>query len=138
MKILENTAMLIVAVYVDDLLIIGPDGDSLIEFKSQMMKEFIMIDLGLMTYFLGMEILQLGEEVWLHQTKYAKDLLKKFNMSACKVVATPLASGNKFCKEDGSAAIDDSIYRSLIGSLLYLAATRLDLMCATCLLSRFM
>lgn len=74
----------------------------------------------------------------MHRTKYAKYISKKFNLFSYKAVSTPLASSDKFSKEDGTAAVDGSIYRSLIGSLFYLTAIRLDLMYATYLLSRFM
>ncbi|KAK4380823.1 Retrovirus-related Pol polyprotein from transposon RE2 [Sesamum angolense] len=59
-------------------------------------------------------------------------------MESCKTVTTPLVTGEKYQKEDGSQKVDGSMYISLIGSLLYLTATRLDIMFATCLLSRFM
>ncbi|KAK4404058.1 Secreted RxLR effector protein [Sesamum angolense] len=59
-------------------------------------------------------------------------------MKGCKTVTTPLVTGEKYKKEDGSDKVDGSIYRSLIGSLLYLTATRQDIMFATSLLSRFM
>ncbi|EOY19976.1 Retrotransposon protein, unclassified, putative [Theobroma cacao] len=134
----EGFVLLIVALYMDDLLITDPDNHHLAEFKSQMMCEFEMIDLGLMSYFLGMEVVQAKDHVSLHQTKYAKDLLKRFQMSFCKSVGTSLSFGAKFSKEDGCAKANGQIYRSIIGSLLYLLVTRPDIMFATCLLSRFM
>ncbi|KAK4405585.1 Retrovirus-related Pol polyprotein from transposon RE2 [Sesamum angolense] len=70
--------------------------------------------------------------------KYTETLLKKFKMESCKTVTTPLVTGEKYQKEDGSQKVDGSMYRSLIGSLLYLTTTRPDIMFATSLLSRFM
>lgn len=61
-----------------------------------------MTYLGQMTYFLGMEFLQVANQIFVHQTTYAKDLLKKFNMSLCKIVPTPLVSGVSFNKIDDS------------------------------------
>ncbi|KAL0323926.1 UNVERIFIED_CONTAM: Retrovirus-related Pol polyprotein from transposon TNT 1-94 [Sesamum calycinum] len=107
--------------------------------KSQdMMKTFEMSDLGLMHFFLGIEINQEKEGIFICQRKYTETLLKKFKMESCKTVTTPLVTGEKYQKEDGSQKVDGSMYRSLIGSLLYLTATRPDIMFATSLLSRFM
>ncbi|KAL0297348.1 UNVERIFIED_CONTAM: Retrovirus-related Pol polyprotein from transposon RE2 [Sesamum radiatum] len=107
-------------------------------FKEDMMKTFEMSDLGLMHFFLGIEINQEKEGIFICQRKYTETLLKKFKMESCKTVTTPLVTGEKYQKEDGSQKVDGSMYRSLIGSLLYLTATRPDIMFATCLLSRFM
>ncbi|XP_042969189.1 secreted RxLR effector protein 161-like [Carya illinoinensis] len=107
------------------------------EFKQEMMKSFKMSDLGLMHYFLGIEVCQ-DNGIFISQKKYAEDLLKKFNMSDCKSVTTPLIANEKFKKEDGGKLADGAAYRSLIGSLLYLISTRPDLMFATSMLSRFM
>ena len=70
--------------------------------------------------------------------KYAKTILEKFGMGNCNPITTPLIVNEKLKKEDGSKDVDASIYRSLVGSLLYLTATRPDIMYATSLLSRFM
>ncbi|KAL0441042.1 UNVERIFIED_CONTAM: Retrovirus-related Pol polyprotein from transposon RE2 [Sesamum radiatum] len=107
-------------------------------FKEDMMKTFEMSDLGLMHFFLGIEINQEKERIFICQRKYTETLLKKFKMESCKTVTTPLVTGEKYQKEDGSQKVDGSMYRSLIGSLLYLTATRPDIMFGTCLLSRFM
>lgn len=137
-RLSSSTIVLIVAVYVDDLLVTRLNDRAVHDFKSQMMSMFEMMDLGTMTYFLGMKVIQTSEGVYLHQVKYARDLLKKFNMSLCKVVNTSLAAGEKFSKEDGTTLANGSICKSMIGSLLYLTATRPNLMYATCLLSKFM
>ncbi|KAL0379752.1 UNVERIFIED_CONTAM: Retrovirus-related Pol polyprotein from transposon RE2 [Sesamum angustifolium] len=108
------------------------------DFKEDMMKTFEMSDLGLMHFFLGIEINQEKEGIFICQRKYTETLLKKFKMESCKTVTTPLVTGEKYQKEDGSQKVDGSMYRSLIGSLLYLTTTRPDIMFATSLLSRFM
>ncbi|XP_031286485.1 secreted RxLR effector protein 161-like [Pistacia vera] len=90
-----------------------------------------------MSYFLGMEIYQGPRDIFLCQKKYANEVLKKFSMGNCKPVDTPLVPSQKLSKEDGAKKIDEGVYRSLIGCLLYLIATRLDLMYTTNLLSRF-
>ncbi|KAL0318302.1 UNVERIFIED_CONTAM: Retrovirus-related Pol polyprotein from transposon RE2 [Sesamum angustifolium] len=106
--------------------------------QRNMIKTFEMSDLGLMHFFLGIEINQEKEGIFICQRKYTETLLKKFKMESCKTVTTPLVTGEKYQKEDGSQKVDGSIYKSLIGSLLYLTATRPDIMFATSLLSRFM
>ncbi|CAN1276553.1 Uncharacterized mitochondrial protein AtMg00810, partial [Linum perenne] len=86
---------------------------------------FEMTDLGLMAYFLGMEIKQNVDGVFLNQRKYAIEI-KKFKMDNCKPVRTPLAQKERLCKEDGTAKVSEGYYRSLIGCLMYLTATRPD------------
>ncbi|BFG16559.1 hypothetical protein CerSpe_028330 [Prunus speciosa] len=100
-----------------------------------MMKTFEMSDLGLMHYFLGIEINQEEDGIFICQKKYIENLLKKFKMYGCKTVATPLITNEKLRKEDGSSKVDESIFRSLIGSLLYLTTTRPDIMYTTSLRS---
>ncbi|XP_021802338.1 uncharacterized protein LOC110746426 [Prunus avium] len=97
-----------------------------------------MSDLGLIHYFLGIEINQGEDGIFICQKKYIENLLKKFKIYECKIVATPVIHNEKLRKEDGSSTGDESVYRSLIGSLLYLTTTRPDIMYTTSLLSRFM
>ena len=110
----------------------------LMEFKENMMKTFEMTNLSLMSYFLGIEVSQRNDGIFISQKKYTKDLLKKFKMYGCKPVSTPLMMNEKLKKVDGAPEADASRYRSLVGSLLYLTATRPNIMFATSLLSRFM
>lgn len=85
------------------------------------MKTFEMTDLGLMSYFLGIEVSQRNDEIFISQKKYTKALLKKFNMYICKPVSTPLVTNEKLQKVDGAPEADASRYRSLVESLLYLS-----------------
>ncbi|CAL5391936.1 unnamed protein product [Camellia sinensis] len=135
----QGTAgIVIVSLYVDDLVFTGNDEKLIEDFKREMMKKYEMSDLGLLHHFLGIEIYQNNGGVFICQKKYAQTLLEKFKMKNCKAVATPLIVNEKLSKEDGSKEAEASCYRSLVGSLLYLTATRLDIMYATSLLSRFM
>ncbi|KAL4362450.1 hypothetical protein GQ457_04G012430 [Hibiscus cannabinus] len=129
---------LIVSLYVDDLLVTGNSSNMVLSFKEEMKKKFEMTDLGLMNYFLGMEVHQGEDGIFISQRKYANDVLKKFKMQNCKPVSTPLVVNEKLSKVDGQRKVDAKEYRSLVGSLLYLTATRPDLMFAASLLSRFM
>ncbi|KAF5450645.1 hypothetical protein F2P56_030977 [Juglans regia] len=85
-----------------------------------------------------MEVSQEEDGIFCSQKKYTEDLLKMFNMTGCKLVATPLIPNEKLRNEDGVKKVDASTYRSLVRSLLYLFNTRPDILFATSLLSRFM
>ena len=130
--------LIIVSIYVDDIVYTGSSKTLLSEFKKEMMQRYEMSDLGLLHHFLGMGILQTENGVFIHQSKYAKSLLVKFGLEDCKPVSIPLPTGEKLKKIDGSELADESMYRKIVGSLLYLTATRPDLMYAASLLSRFM
>ncbi|XP_068340328.1 uncharacterized mitochondrial protein AtMg00810-like [Pyrus communis] len=134
----EEGGILIVSIYVDDIVFTGSSKTLLSEFKIEMMQKYKMSDLGLLHHFLGMGILQTENSVFIHQSKYAKSLLVKFGLEDCKPVSIPLPTSEKLKKVDGSELADESIYRKIVGSLLYLTATRPDLMYAASLLSRFM
>nr|KYP76214.1 Copia protein [Cajanus cajan] len=133
-----NGKKIVVFLYVDDLLITSDGVDEIEEFKNSMLQVFEMTYLGVMRYFLGMEVHQIDDGIFLSQKKYANDLLKKFKLENCNPVSTPLAVNEKLSKADGDAKADVTQYRSLVGSLLYLTATRPDLMFCSSLLSRFM
>jgi hypothetical protein len=96
-----NSNTLIVSLYVDDLIYMGNNKEMIQEFKKDMIKTFKMINLGLMHYFLGIEISQENEEIFISQKKYTESLLKKFQMTGCKAVATPFVTNEKLQKEDG-------------------------------------
>jgi len=99
---------------------------------------FEMTDLGLMTYFLGMEIKQSQDEVFICQKKYAKEILKKFQMEDCKAMGTPMNQKEKLVKEDESPKVDEVEFISLIKCLMYLTTTIPDILNAVSILSRFM
>ncbi|CAL8152863.1 unnamed protein product [Prunus armeniaca] len=130
--------LIIVSIYVDDIVYTGNSERMLAEFKREMMQRYEMSDLGLLHHFLGMGILQTNQGVFIHQSKYAKSLLVKFGLEDCKPVSIPLPTGERLKKVDGSDLADEGLYRKIVGSLLYLTATRPDLMYAASLLSRFM
>ncbi|KAL4011275.1 hypothetical protein IC575_028327 [Cucumis melo] len=91
-----------------------------------------------MSYFLRIEIKQGQGEVFICQKKYAKEILKKFKMDECKAVSTPMNQKEKLCKEDGADKVDEGYFRSLIGCLMYLTATRPNILNAVSILSCFM
>ncbi|CAL2240562.1 unnamed protein product [Prunus armeniaca] len=117
----EGTGILIVSLYVDDIVYTGSCSKLLEEFKNDMMKHYEMTDLGLLHHFLGMGV-----------------VIEKFGLKDCKSVVTLLVANERLCKEDGSEMANESDYGQIIGSLLYLTATRPDIMFASSLLARFM
>ncbi|KAH0667872.1 hypothetical protein KY285_029078 [Solanum tuberosum] len=129
---------LIVSIYVDDMLVTGSKIELIQRFKDEMEKIFEMTDLGAMKYFLGMEVLQYSDGIFICQQKYISDILNRFKMQDCKPVSTPITTGVKLGKDEDSEKVDDSMYRSLIGSLLYLTASRPAILFVVSLLSRFM
>eukprot|EP01018_Ginkgo_biloba_P002098 Gb_06075 [translate_table: standard] len=129
---------MIVCIYVDDLIYTGNNENMLREFLVAMKSEFEMTGLGLMNYFLGIEVTQNSDGAFISQEKYANDILKRFRMQNSKIAITPLAMSVKLSKEDESRKVDSALYKSLVGSLMYLTATRPDIMYAVSLISRFM
>ncbi|XP_024004079.1 uncharacterized protein LOC112081549 [Eutrema salsugineum] len=128
---------MIVSLYVDDIIITGNNTQLIEKFKEDMKLEFEMTDLGLLNYFLGMEVIQDDHGIFLSQEKYACKLLEKFGMKNCKSVSTPLTPhGNNH--ENDEEYDEATKYRSIIGGLLYLCASRPDLMFASSYLSRYM
>jgi hypothetical protein len=86
-----------------------------------------MIDLGLMSYFLGLEIKQGEEDIFVTQEVYAKEILKRFKIEVCKSVSTLVNYGVKLSRHDKRNIVDATLYKSLVGSLRYLTCTRPDI-----------
>ena len=97
------------------------------QIKSSLHSEFAMTDLGLLRQFLGLEIEKNGKGIMISQTYYDSDLINKFNMSECKASKYPFLSGIKMHEFDNSPMVDITLYRKVVGSLLYLTHTRPDL-----------
>ena len=133
-KLREND-ILIVQIYVDDI-IFGATNVSLCEDKS-MHSEFEMSMMGELNFFLGLQIKQLKEGTFINQAKYIRDLLKNFNLEEVKAKNTPMGSSIKLDMDEKGKSVDQTKYRGMIGSLLYLTASRPDIMCSVCLCARF-
>eukprot|EP01018_Ginkgo_biloba_P026910 Gb_02109 [translate_table: standard] len=108
------------------------------EFSVAMKSEFEMTDIGLMNYFLGIKVTQNSDGTFISQEKYANDIFKRFKMQNNKEKITPIAMGVKLSKEDENIKVESTLYKSLVGSLMYLTTTRPDIMYAISLISRFM
>ena len=134
----NEEGMIVISLYVDDLLVTGENEKNVEVLKNELEKEFDMSSLGEMNYFLGVEVMQCSRGIFISQEKYIKDLLKKFNLDECKPMSTPMSQGDKYKKEDGTPKVNPTLYRSMIGSLLYVCSSRPDIMHATGVLSRYM
>ncbi|KAL2321958.1 hypothetical protein Fmac_026337 [Flemingia macrophylla] len=93
--------------------------------------------MGELKFFLGIQIVQTAEGIQIHQMKYAKELLKKYKMEDAKPMKTPMHTSCTLKLEEDSPAVDKKTYRGMIGSLLYLTASRPDIMFSVCVCARF-
>lgn len=124
--------------YVDDLIFTGSNPTMFNEFKEVMTKEFEMIDMGLMAYYLGIEVKQKKDGIFISQESYAKEILKKFKMENCKSISTLTEYGIKMSKHKEGESVDPTFFKSLVGSLRYLTCTRPDILHAVGLVSCYM
>ncbi|GJQ99145.1 retrovirus-related pol polyprotein from transposon TNT 1-94 [Tanacetum coccineum] len=136
-KLVENK-VLVAALYVDDLIFTGNNKRMIDQFKESMTRVFDMIDMGLMKYFMGLEVRQGIFGIFVSQKAYAKEILKRYKMEDCNPVVTPMELGTKLSKFEGGEPVDADKYRSLVGSLRYLTSTRPDLSYSVGVVSRFM
>lgn len=116
----SDSNLLFGCLYVDDLLVTGNSEAEIFEFKEKMMQEFEMTDLGLFSYFLGIEFKKTESGMVMHQGKYVVDLLKKFIMFKCNPAVTPAETGFVLEKEGSEKAVDFTQFRQMVGSLRYL------------------
>jgi hypothetical protein len=93
-----------------------------------MQSEFEMSLLGELSFFLGLQIHQSNQGIFISQTKYIREMLKRFGMEDCKRVITPMQSSCKLSKDDDSKSTDQRQYRSMIDNLLYVTTSRPDVM----------
>ena len=129
--------MLVIQIYVDDI-IFGSTNESLCQdFAKLMQGEFEMSMMGELTFFLGLQIKQSKEGISITQSKYTKELLKRFGMENSKPIGTPMSPSCKLDKDEEGKCVDLKYYRGMIGSLLYLTASRPDIMFSVCLCARF-
>ncbi|XP_021321249.1 uncharacterized protein LOC110437213 [Sorghum bicolor] len=134
----KGDSFLIAGVYVDDLIICGPDKTKIINFKQQMMKLFSMSDLGLLSYYLGIEVQQKNGEITICQSAYATKIVHQCGLSRCNPTNTPMELRVRLVSGTADKVLDGTRYRSVIGSLRYLVNTKPDIAFVVGLVSRFM
>ncbi|GJZ71766.1 retrovirus-related pol polyprotein from transposon TNT 1-94 [Tanacetum coccineum] len=145
MGIVDNTLftkkskshLIIVQIYVGDI-IFGSTSQNLCDnFAKIMHEEFQMSMMGELNFFLGLQIKQMEDGIFFNQSKYIKEMLKKFGLEDSKPTKTPMSTEIKVTKEDEADSLDSSKYRGVIGSLLYLTVSKPDIMFSVCLCARF-
>jgi hypothetical protein len=120
----HGTDFLLVQIYVDDIIFGGSSHTLVSRFQKLMESEFQMSMMGELTFFIGIQVKQTKQGTFVHQAKYMNDLMKKFNMAELKPVSTPMSSAASLGPNEESEAVNQREYRSMIGSLLNLTATR--------------
>ena len=134
----QEGSVLIIGVYVDDLLVVGSSESEIKHFKKQMSDQFEMSDLGLLSYYQGIEVKQGRSSVILKQIAYAKKILEKEGMAKCNMSRYPMEQKMQLDRDEGGQLVNATEYRSIVGSLRYLTHTRPDISYAVGLVSRFM
>ena len=118
----EHGNPMILLLYVDDLFVTSMDG-LIADMKRKLAAEFKMKDLGMMHYFLGMEVWQDADGISLGQGRYAIEILKRFRMMECKAMTTPMALNLNLLSDASSETVDAMMYCQMIGSFMYRGCT---------------
>jgi hypothetical protein len=129
--------LLVCQIYVDDIIFGSTNKSTCEEFSRIMIQKFKMSMMGELKYFLGFQVKQLQEGTFISQTKYIQDILTKFGMKDAKPIKTPMGTNGHLDLNMGGKSVDQKVYRSMIGSLLYLCASRPDIMLSVCMCARF-
>ena len=124
-------------IYVDDIIFGCTEKRYSEEFSYMMQEQYQMSMMGGLKFFLGLQICQQYNGIFISQEKYLKDCLKKFGMQDCKSQKTPMATNGQLDVDATGKDFDAKVYRSMIGSLLYLCASRPDIMLSVCMCARF-
>jgi hypothetical protein len=133
----QGRVILIVQVYVDDIVFGGSSNSLVARFAEDMRREYEMSMMGELQFFLGLQINQSKEGTFVHQAKYTKDIVRKFKMEDSKAITTPLSTTTALDADEEGEHVVQKEYRSMIGSLHYLTATRPDIQFSVCLCTRF-
>jgi hypothetical protein len=124
-------------IYVNDIIFGSTNQKSCEEFSNVMTQKFEMSMMGELTYFLGFQVKQLKDDTFISQMKYTQDLLKRFGMKDAKPANTPMGTNGHVDLNKGGKSVDQKAYQSMIGSLLYLCASRPDIMLSICMCARY-
>ncbi|KAK0587206.1 hypothetical protein LWI29_019132 [Acer saccharum] len=123
----DNVELFIAQIYVDDIVFGSTNNTKVQQFVDVIPHEFEMSLVGELSYFLGLQIRQLDDEIFITQAKYAKNLVKKFGLENAKHCDTPMSTTLKLSKDASGKSVEQTLYRGMIGSLLYLTASRPDI-----------
>ncbi|GJX99789.1 putative ribonuclease H-like domain-containing protein [Tanacetum coccineum] len=129
--------IILVQVYVDDIIFGSTKKSWCDEFEALMKSRFQMSSMGELTFFLGLQVKQKPDGIFISQDKYVAEILKKFDFASVKTASTPIETQKPLVKDEEANDVDVHLYRSMIGSLMYVTASRPDIMFAVCACSRF-
>ncbi|GKC69685.1 putative ribonuclease H-like domain-containing protein [Tanacetum coccineum] len=129
--------ILLVQIYVDDIIFGSTKKELCDEFEKLMKDKFQMSSMGELTFFLGLQVQQKKKGIFISQDKYVHEILRKFNYSDVKSASTPTDLEKPLVQDGDAADVDEHLYRSMIGSLMYLTTSRPDIMFAVCACARF-
>ncbi|GKD53716.1 putative ribonuclease H-like domain-containing protein, partial [Tanacetum coccineum] len=129
--------ILLVQVYVDDIIFKFTKKDLCTKFEKLMHKKFQMSSMGELTFFLGLQVTQKDDGIFISQDKYVDEILNKFGFSIVKTASTPMATSKSLLKDAEAEDVDVHLYRSMIGTLMYLTSSRPDIMFVVCACIRF-
>ncbi|XP_071737155.1 uncharacterized mitochondrial protein AtMg00810-like [Rutidosis leptorrhynchoides] len=121
---------MLVQVYVDDIIFGSTDQAMVDEFEKVMQRKFKMSSMGTIKFFLGLQVPQTDKGIFLHQTKYVANILKCFQADTDRPTKTPLSVNYGISPDCEGAKVDHTLYRAIIGSLMYLIVSRPDIMFA--------
>jgi hypothetical protein len=124
-------------IYVDDIIFSSTNKSFCDEFSKIMTDMFEMSMMGVLTFFLGFQIKQAKEGTFISQMKYTHDILKKFDMDKAKPIKKPMGTNGHLDLQLDGTSVDQKVYRSMIGSLLYIYASRPDIILSVCMCARF-
>ncbi|GJV05824.1 putative ribonuclease H-like domain-containing protein [Tanacetum coccineum] len=133
----DKKDIMLVQVYVDDIIFGSTNKSWCAEFEALMKSRFQMSSMGELTFFLGLQVKQNKGGIFISQDKYVAEILKKFDLVNVKAAITPMETKLPLTKDEEAFDVDVHLYRSMIGSLMYLTASRPDIMYAVCVCSRF-
>ncbi|GJS41462.1 putative ribonuclease H-like domain-containing protein, partial [Tanacetum coccineum] len=119
--------ILLVQVYVDDIIFGSTRKEMCTEFEKMMHKKFQMSSMGELTFFLGLQVTQKDDGIFISQDKYVDEILKKFGFLTVKTASTPMETSKPLMKDENAEDVDVHLYRSMIGSLMYLTSSRPDI-----------
>ncbi|GJT62320.1 putative ribonuclease H-like domain-containing protein [Tanacetum coccineum] len=120
--------ILLVQVYVDDIIFGSTKKSLCVEFEQMMHKRFQMSSMGELTFFLGLQVKQKDDGIFISQDKYVADILKKFDFSSVKTTSTIIETNKALLKDEEAKDVDVHLYRSMIGSLMYLTASKTNIL----------
>ncbi|KAJ9535789.1 hypothetical protein OSB04_un001058 [Centaurea solstitialis] len=133
----EGEHIMLVQIYVDDIIFGSTCPNFCNTFSKLMMTRYEMSMMGELNFFLGLQVKQLSAGIFINQAKYIKDILKKYNLENAKIMKTPMSPSCALDSDPDGKAVDVTTYRGMIGSLVYLTASRPDIMFSTCLCARY-